>query len=214
MAPGSDSPIEDGRALRRRDELRANLLRFTDRAFGMLPVQEAPRILDLGCGTGVPTLRLAEISGGWVVGLDNDRDALGVLKEEAEARGLSDRVETRLGSVEHVPFPEGSFDVIWCEGAVAVLGFRRSLRSWRRLLNVGGSMVLHDEAGDVEEKLKIAAGEGFRILGHFEIPAHVWGGEFFGPAEGDPALEAEVQEFRLHPDRCRSAFFVVQPRRG
>jgi ubiquinone/menaquinone biosynthesis C-methylase UbiE len=36
----------------------------------MLPVLDSPRILDVGCGPGGPTLELARLSHGQVVGLD------------------------------------------------------------------------------------------------------------------------------------------------
>ncbi|HUV64140.1 MAG TPA: hypothetical protein VMW24_09590 [Sedimentisphaerales bacterium] len=50
-----------------RDQFRANLLEFTRKAFHMLPRLDKPRILDIGCGSGVATLELARISGGNIV---------------------------------------------------------------------------------------------------------------------------------------------------
>lgn len=193
-----------------RDDLRANFLRFTEKAFGLLSPMDRPRILDLGCGTGVPTLRLAALSGGQVVALDSDEEALGVLRAGAERLGLAGRIEVRAGSVEDVPFADGSFDLLWCEGAVFPLGFRGSLRSWRRLLKPGGCMVLHDEAGDIEEKLATAVSEGYVVLGHFEIPPQVWWDEYFALADEDPELAGEISRFHTEPERFRSAFFVLQ----
>jgi len=42
-------------------------LRFTRKAFHMLPRLDRPRILDIGCGQGEPTLELAKLSGGQVI---------------------------------------------------------------------------------------------------------------------------------------------------
>ena len=58
-----------------RDQFRANLLAYTRRAYRMLPHLAKPRILDIGCGTGVSTLELARISDGDLVAVDIDQDA-------------------------------------------------------------------------------------------------------------------------------------------
>jgi 2-polyprenyl-3-methyl-5-hydroxy-6-metoxy-1,4-benzoquinol methylase len=38
-----------------RDSLRTNLNEYTRKAFQLIPRMEKPRILDVGCGSGVPT---------------------------------------------------------------------------------------------------------------------------------------------------------------
>lgn len=197
-----------------RDELRSNLIRFTERAFEFLPPMEEPRILDIGCGSGIPTLRLAELSGGHVVGLDSDRDALEVLQARAKASGMGERIEARHGSLEDIRFQDGSFDLIWCEGAVHELGFRESIRRWRRLLGPGGCMALHDEAGDVAEKLRNVEEEGFILLGSFEVSEQIWWDEYFALADGELDLSEEIELFRIQPERFRSAFFVLQLEHG
>ena len=67
---------------------------YTRRAFEMLPKLERPRILDIGCGRGEPTIELAKLSGGTVTGLDIDQSALDELDRRAEEEGLSDRIST------------------------------------------------------------------------------------------------------------------------
>jgi len=195
-----------------RDDLRRNLLGFTDRAFEFLPPLEKPRVLDIGCGTGVPTLRLAELTGGQIVGLDSDREALETLRARAEALGISGRIEVRAGSLEEIPFEEGSFDLLWCEGAVSVLGFRESLQSWRRLLKPGGYLVVHDEAGDIGGKNLAVREEGYTLLGHFEISEQVWWDEYYALADVELELELaeEISQFRARPEQFRSAFFVLR----
>ena len=53
-----------------RDRFRAQLLKYTRRAYHMLPKLEKPRILDVGCGSGIPTLELAKLSEGEIMGID------------------------------------------------------------------------------------------------------------------------------------------------
>lgn len=60
-------------------------LEYTCRAFQMLPPMHRPRILDIGCGKGGPTLELARLSHGEVIGMDPDHSALNRLSQRVEA---------------------------------------------------------------------------------------------------------------------------------
>jgi SAM-dependent methyltransferase len=208
-----------------RDEVRENLLPYSRMAFHLLPPQESRRILDIGCGTGVPTVLLAHLAGGEIVGLDQDAAALEVFRRRVRDAGLEARVAARQGSMEAIPFPDGSFDLLWCEGALWVLGFRESLRRWRRLLAPGGWMVAHDDAVDIREKMEVADAEGFVVHAVFVVPEEIWGRAYYAPAEAallhlaaggsDPepdhdALAEEIHRYRASPETFRSAYFVLE----
>jgi ubiquinone/menaquinone biosynthesis C-methylase UbiE len=47
------------RFVKEKESIRKRLLKYTRRAFRMLPEMGGPRMLDIGCGSGVPTLELA-----------------------------------------------------------------------------------------------------------------------------------------------------------
>jgi SAM-dependent methyltransferase len=199
-----------------RDRLRANLLPFTDRAFRMLGEADRGRILDVGCGTGIPTVRLVRLGARTVVGLDHHGAAIERMLRRAHAAGLSGRVAGCVASIDHVPFRDASFDTLWCEGALNVLGFRLSLRAWRPLLRPGGALVAHYEAGNVDSIFHDAEAEGFAPLGHFDLPDSAWWDAYYGPVsrlppeEIDEDLREELQRFRLEPARFRSAFFLLR----
>jgi SAM-dependent methyltransferase len=194
-----------------RDQARSNLLKYTDRAFHLLPALLRPRILDLGCGSGVPTLRLLELSDGEVVAVDIDPEALATLEKRAVERGVSHRLKTVVASLEALPFDDGTFDLLWCEGALAVLGFGDSLRAWRCLLRPGGSLVAHDDADDVDGKLKLARVEGYEVLGSFVLPETVWWDDYCALLdERDPNSAEEIALYRQDAARFRSAFFVLR----
>ena len=103
------------------DQFRERLSKYTRRAFRMLPKMERPKILDVGCGSGVPTLVLAKLSGGEVIGLDIDESRLDELNKKIKKEGFSKRVITRKCSMFNMDFPDESFDIIWAEGSI----FRR-----------------------------------------------------------------------------------------
>ena len=68
------------------------------------------RLLDLGCGTGALTAQVLEQDPRrQVAGLDLSEGML------ARARAsLGDRAALVQGDSEHLPFPDGSFDVVYC----------------------------------------------------------------------------------------------------
>jgi len=59
-----------------KDSLRKNFLKYTRKAFRMLPQLDKPRILDMGCGSRVTTLELARLSKGEITGIDIDQCSL------------------------------------------------------------------------------------------------------------------------------------------
>ena len=77
--------------------LRAVFLKYTRKAFGFIPKVKNPRILDIGCGTGIPTLELARLSNGNITGIDIDQNALNKLNDKIIKAGLSDRIKVFNG---------------------------------------------------------------------------------------------------------------------
>ena len=62
----------------------------TEKAYLLLqPVIDKPRILDMGCGSGIQTVELARLSKGFVLGLDNHQPFLEKLKNRVGEAGLS-----------------------------------------------------------------------------------------------------------------------------
>jgi len=119
---------------------------YTRRAYEMLPQLDAPRILDIGCGCGAPTLELARSSGGQVTALDVHQPFLDELARRAVSAGLADRINVVQGSMLSMGFPDESFDLLWSEGSIFIVGFDQGLRQWRRLIRPDGFLVVHDVA--------------------------------------------------------------------
>jgi ubiquinone/menaquinone biosynthesis C-methylase UbiE len=186
-------------------------LGFTRKAFQMLPDLDNPRILDVGCGQGGPTLELARLSGGQVTGLDIDQSALDELARRAEEEGLSDCIEAVHGSMFDMDFADESLDVIWAEGSMHILGFERALAEWRRFIRPGGFLVVHEMAwlrpdppAEVVKCPELAypgirtvsqyAGQvpdhGYDLVGHFALPEDFWLLDYFDP------MMARLRELR------------------
>jgi ubiquinone/menaquinone biosynthesis C-methylase UbiE len=211
-----------------RDRLRRRLLKYTRKAFRMLPQLDKPRILDIGCGSGVPTLELARLSRGEVIGIDIDKAALAQFTRKIKEAGLTDRVKARIGSLLNMDFGDERFDIIWSEGSIYAIGFKRGLREWKRFLKSAGFMVIHDEQGNIKEKLEQISRCGYELLGTFTLSEDVWGKEYFAPLEkwiagsqtryaDDPEgldefhqAQGELDMFKKHPERNRSVYFIIR----
>jgi ubiquinone/menaquinone biosynthesis C-methylase UbiE len=214
-----------------RDIVRRRLLKYTRRAFRMLPKLDRPRILDIGCGSGVPTMELARLGQGEVTGIDIDQSALDKLTRKIQEAGLSDRVRAANCSILDMAFPDESFDIVWSEGSIFVIGFKRGIQQWKRFLKPGGFMVIHDERGNVEEKLEQISKCGYKLLGYFILSEETWRIEYFAPLQkliaesqtspaDDPhTLEElsqarrELEMFRRSLEHNSSVYFVMQKNR-
>jgi len=173
-----------------RDRFRERLNKYTRKAFQLLPELDKPRILDVGCGSGVPTIALAKLSKGEVVGLDIDQSLLDELNRKIEVEGLSNRVKTRKCSMFEMDFPDESFDIIWAEGSISVIGFERGLKEWRRLLKPGGFLVVHTETRKMSNKLKKIPCFGYKLLSQLPLPEDAHWTEYY------KSLEIRIQELR------------------
>lgn len=95
-----------------------------------LPVEAGTRFLDLGCGNGWAA-RWAKTQGAEAHGVD----ASGEMVERARAAG----VEASVGDFADLPYPDGSFDVVWSMEAVYYAPDADAvLREVARVLRPGG----------------------------------------------------------------------------
>lgn len=183
MSKDLDSEID-------RDHFRERLLKYTRKVFQLLPKLDKPRILDVGCGSGVPTIELARLSKGEVVGLDIDESLLDELNRRIELEGLSNYVTTKKCSMFEMDFPDESFDIIWAEGSISAIGFERGLKEWRRLLKPGGFLVVHTVTENMSDRLRKIPSSGYKLLNRFSLPEDAHWTEYYRP------LEIRIEELR------------------
>jgi len=213
-----------------KDLIRERLNKYTRKAFQVLPKLNNPKILDIGCGSGIPTLELARLSHGEILGIDIDQPALDKFTRKIKGAGLTDQVQAVNCSIFDMDFADESFDIIWSEGSIYAIGFERGLREWRRFLKPGGFMVVHDEQGNVKEKLEQISDCGYELLGYFILGKETWWTEYFAPLEklivesrtrytDDPKIleelhqaQVELDMFKKNPERNSSACFVMKKR--
>lgn len=189
----------------------SSLLDFTRKAFSILPPLKHPHILDIGCGEGIPTLELARLSGGEVIGVDINQISLDKFSMKINQAGLSKRVRVKNLSMFNMDFPDESFDIIWSEGSIQFIGLKRGLREWRRYIKPEGFLVVHEmvwlqpnppqeivdrwqnvfpEIRTLDEYIEQIPTLGYSILASFPLPEETWWLEYYYP------LESRIHDLR------------------
>lgn len=173
-------------------------------------------ILDIGCGPGMQTLVLADNSDAHITATDLYPMFLDELNERAAAANLADRITTAEADMTALPFAPDSFDVLWSEGAVYIMGVAEALTAWRPFLKSGGYLAFSeitwlkpDPPSEVydywqadypaittaENVLKTIHKTGYTIIGHFAIPNHAWWDDYYTPLEAKlPALRQKYAD--------------------
>jgi len=165
------------------EALRAVFLKYTRKAFESLPKIDTPRILDIGCGTGQPSLELLKLSDGEIYGIDIDQDTLDKLKLKIKQNGLSDRLRIYNYSIYNTQFEDEMFDIIWEAGVLHLLKIEKALAECKRVLKFNGFMVTGETTSWAGKSLKIFPKFGFKLIKEIKWERECWWTEYYAPLE-------------------------------
>lgn len=114
--------------------------------FGRLGLGAGRRALEVACGSGGVTCEMARRTGAACVGVDVNPHGVEAARLRAERDGLAALVSfERADAGRALPFPDASFDAIFCNDSINHLPDRPAvLRDWRRLLRPGGRLLFTD----------------------------------------------------------------------
>lgn len=136
------------------------------------------------------------------------------LRENVRKSDLPAEVRPVFGDMARLDFPPASIDLIWCEAAAYIIGFRRALADWRHLLRKGGSMVVSElvwlrkdppkEAREFwqeeypgmryfEDHFEAIKEAGYEFTGYFRLPDESWWADYYGPMEEKISRERKDQ---------------------
>jgi len=138
------------------------------------------RLLDLGCGTGGPTVHLARHTGCDALGIDFAQAAVARARQRAREAGLSTHVAFLVADGAALPLLPESFDAVMSLDVLLYVRDREALlRACRNVLRIGGALAFVDE---------VTRGRGL-------TPAEQGARSLFGPAAYDTE-EAHVERLR------------------
>lgn len=149
-------------------------------------------------------MELARLTQGELIGIDIHQPYLDQLTNKIKEAGLLDRVHAVNCSMFDMKFPDESFDIIWAEGSIYIMGFERGLTEWRRLIKPKAFLAVHEmtwlrpdppqeiyaywkeffpEIKTVEENMELILKCGYTLLGQFTLPEDAWWIEYYNPLE-------------------------------
>lgn len=210
-----------------KDACRSNFNSYLRKAFSRIHMSKGVKIVDLGCGTGVSALVLAEFIDCRLFAVDQDQASLDHFRRKLKTAPGGGRITVVHCPVDRLALPESEMDIVLAEGLLNIIGFARGLELASGLLSKGGHFVIHDEFAGREQKLGLMDSHGFDLLDSFPLGLEVWregyyeclerhleGLENDGPetVEARRLLQDEVEFFRKHPEQCASIYYILQKR--
>lgn len=116
-----------------------------ERVIGVLGITEGMRVADLGAGTGIFTLPLAEAvgPGGKVYAVDVDAGLLGIVSEKARAAG-GRTIETIVAGDTDPKLPEPVDLIFLCDTMHHLPNQAEYVKQFAKLLRPGGRVVVID----------------------------------------------------------------------
>lgn len=141
-----------------------------DRFIEWLQLGPGKALLDIACGSGATTLRIAQRTGCSVVGIDIHREAIERGRELSSQRHLEDTARFELVDAGRaLPFADGVFDALICIDAINHLPDRAHVLSeWARVLKPAGRLLFTDPiivCGPLtSEEIRIRSSIGFFLF--------------------------------------------------
>jgi ubiquinone/menaquinone biosynthesis C-methylase UbiE len=186
--------------------------KYTQKAYEMIPLIKQPKILDIGCGPGMQTIKLAKLSNGEIVGIDIFQQYLDQLQKSIEKENLANRVKAVNQSMFEIQYPEEFFDIIWAEGSIFIIGFEKGLTEWKKYIRSNGYLAVHEmtwlkenppieiceywkrvypDITTIKNNLETIEKCGYKIIGYFPLPEDAWWDFYYEP------LEKRLKDMRI-----------------
>jgi len=101
------------------------------------------KILEIGSNTGFTSVNLALMTGCEVVGVDTNDSSIKNAELYAAEQGVETRVKFVNANACELPFPDSSFDLVWCSNVTSFISDKeKAISEYLRVLKPGGVLVV------------------------------------------------------------------------
>lgn len=184
--------------------------------------------LDIGCGNGRQSLRLAAELDCPVLATDLNRPYLDELERRAAEQGVGHLIETHCADMAKLDLGGRRFGLVWAEGSAFIMGMREALQAWHEFVEPDGALGYTEltwfEPDVPDECREFMQGEyppmadeaanlalldecGWDLVGHFRMSESAWSDSFYEPL-------AKRMETYVAPDDSPETEAVVGMVRG
>lgn len=160
-----------------------------------IDINDDINILDIACGVGSGTMLLADyFKNSTVEAIDRFKHYLNVLDEKIAENNLEDRVFSYEMNMRDLDFANEEFDIVFSEASIEIIGFRKGLKEWKRLLKPNGYLIVSDiswiskpssesvkfwkniynEVSTIENKIADISSEGYEFVDYVIVPKKDW----------------------------------------
>lgn len=149
---------------------------YTDLMIHHLRIQPGEQLLDVGCGTGEPALRLIRTTGAKVTGITISQVQVDSANQRAREQGLSDSAHFELVDAMMLPYEDESFDAAWALETLFHMPDRgQVLREIARVLRPGGRLVIAEaiETGTITDEQRAILWNGVQANSYITFDAYV-----------------------------------------
>jgi cyclopropane fatty-acyl-phospholipid synthase-like methyltransferase len=206
-----------------KDNCRRGFIKYLEKAFSVIPEFTNPGILDIGCGTGVPTLWLADKYSGPITAIDTDSISLDWLQRKANSKNFSKRLTTVNISFFNFKTDPNNFDIILAEGFLNVVGFETGFLRIIKLLKRNGYLIIHDEFKDHEKKCEFIQNNNCSIVDSFYLDEKIWWDDYYKKLETEITNKdnskilnlfksdiKEIEYYKSDPSAFRSIYYIIK----
>ncbi|MEJ2306104.1 MAG: methyltransferase domain-containing protein [candidate division WOR-3 bacterium] len=119
-------------------------------------IRDGQKVLDIGCGTGLLSLKFLEKADCIIYGIDNSSEMFEIFKEKIKKLNLADKISLGLEDAENIDFRDEEFDII--ASTVTLHHVKEKypvIKKIYKLLKPGGRLLIGDidvdTTGDLED---------------------------------------------------------------
>lgn len=182
----------------------------TERAYNIAKefLGKSISVLDIGAGSGFQTKVLKSLVDGNIAAMDTGEIYLEKIKKEVGVKTVNCSMDNLDSSFSH-----NSFDLIWSEGAIYIMGFEKGLRHWKPFLKQRGIIGVshiswiqdnppkeileyweeeYPQIATLDENKKIIGETGYEIKDYFIVPSTDWIENYYDDV-GDRLKELEKE---------------------
>ncbi len=206
-----------------KDKCRKGFLKYLEKAISIIPIIKNPQILDAGCGSGVPTLLIAEKYDGKITAIDPDKKSIAILRDKIKDFNLSNKVKLINSSLFDINDNSNQFDLIIAEGLLNVVGFNKGFLRIIELLKRKGFIIIHDELRYHNAKIEFIEKNDCKILDSFVLDEQIWWNDYYNCLEKEILSSSnkkflklfksdlnEIESYKKDSSQYHSIYYVIE----